>query len=81
MSKLTNIFLVTAAFAMLNESNNNTLRPEDIDVTPKDKPIPKGCKRYYFNENGLCSIGEHKIYFDCLTSKRAYKKYEKWKNE
>lgn len=56
----------------------NNLTPKDIDVTPKDTPIPKGCKRYYYNKEGLCTKNDSKIYFDALKPSNAYKKYQKW---
>ncbi len=69
-----------AAMAFMDglATNSNSLRPKDIDVTPKNKPIPNGCKRYYFNDNGLCNEGEHTIFFDCLKKETAYKKFSKY---
>jgi hypothetical protein len=58
--------------------NSNPLRPQDIDPRPPKKPIPKGCQRYFFNEDGPCPEPMAKIYFDAMTPKNARKKYEKW---
>ena len=68
--------LLDGGYGMNNGSNS--LRPEDIDTTPKKKPIPKGCKRYYYNKNGECNNGEHEIYFDAMKKETAMKKYNKW---
>jgi hypothetical protein len=45
----------------------NTMTPEDIDVTPKKKPIPKGCKE--FDIEGIKIIA--------LNEKSAMKKFNK----
>lgn len=45
----------------------NPIRPEDIDVTPKTKPIPKGCK--VFEIEGVSIIA--------LNEKSAMKKFNK----
>ena len=36
----------------MGEKRNN-IRPQDIDTTPKEKPIPKGCQR--FSAPACCS--------------------------
>lgn len=56
------------------------LSESDIDFTPKEPPTPKGCKRYYYNENGVCSKSESKIYFDAMKPSTARAKYERWKS-
>ena len=58
--------------------NKNDLKPEDINVNI-EKPIPKGCKRYYYNDEGICSKSQSKVYFDALKPSTARKKYLKWK--
>ncbi len=32
--------------------NSNGLTPDDIDTTPKEPIIPKGCAKYFFNKDG-----------------------------
>lgn len=51
------------------------LKPEDINITPKTKPTPKGCKRYYFNKDGGCNKEESTMYFDALNKNNALKKF------
>lgn len=57
---------------MFLAENKQDLRPEDIDVKPKEKPIPKGCKEYVFHE----SFGTLKII--AMNERSAMKKYNKW---
>ena len=52
--------------------NSNPLRPEDIDVSPKEPIIPKGCKKYVFKE----SFGTLEVI--AMNEKSAMKKYNKW---
>ena len=54
------------------ENNSNPLRPEDIDVTPKEPIIPKGCKKYVFKE----SFGTLEVI--AMNEKSAKKTYNKW---
>ena len=75
--------LYAAAVAMSGSKSivdKNNLKPSDIDVSPKDLPIPKGCKRYYFNKNGECNKPESEIYFDCLKPSKAHEKFKKYLN-
>lgn len=60
--------------------NKSSLRPEDIDVSKKEPPIPKGCHRHYFDKNGHCPKGEHLVYFDAIKPKSAYEKWLRWLN-
>jgi hypothetical protein len=55
------------------------LKPGDIDVSPKELPIPKGCCRYYFDKNGECEKGNHVVYFDAMKRKTAIEKWNRWK--
>jgi hypothetical protein len=43
------------------------LKPEDIDVTPKSKPMPKGCKVFLIEGIEIIALNE----------KSARKKYSK----
>lgn len=60
--------------------NSNSLCPEDIDTTPKEPPVPNGCKRHYFNKYGECPKGQHLVYFDAMKKKSAIIKWERWLN-
>ena len=56
----------------------NTLTRESVDVTPVEKPLLNGCKRYYYCKQGLSTKSESEVYFDALKPSRAFKKYQKW---
>ena len=71
-----NLGLLTALALMLGSAgsaqNSNDLRPEDIDVKPKEPVIPKGCKKYVFKK----SFGTLEVI--AMNEKSAMKKYDKW---
>ena len=50
-----------------SERGKNNLRPEDIDMTPPKKIIPKGCQVFNINGKEIVAINE----------KSAQKKYQK----
>jgi hypothetical protein len=54
------------------DNGKSNLTPEKIDVTPKNKPLPKGCKKYEFEYMGEL--------FSCisLNKKSALKKFNNW---
>ena len=56
----------------LDKNSKSDLRPEDIDVSPKKKIIPNGCKKYVFKE----SFGTLEVI--AMNEKSAMKKYNKW---
>ena len=56
---------------ILSMRGTNPLRPEDVDVRPKKKPIPKGCK--VFEIEGVSIVA--------LNEKSAVKKFNKLKNK
>lgn len=56
----------------LDRNSKSDLRPEDIDVKPKEPVIPKGCKKYVFKE----SFGTLEVI--AMNEKSAMKKYNKW---
>lgn len=62
----------------LGTNDSNTLIPDQIDTKPKETPIPKGCKRYYYNRQGLCHSSEKEVHFDALTPASANKKFNRW---
>ena len=75
MSKMKSILASSLIFAALLESDpfagskQNKTREEDIDFTPKEPPVPKGCKKYSFH-GGFETIAS--------SEKSALKKYNKW---
>lgn len=50
-----------------SERKRNKMRPEDIDMTPPKKIIPKGCKVFNINGKEIVAMNE----------KSAQKKYQK----
>jgi hypothetical protein len=47
-------------------------KDKDIDLRPKNPPIPKGCQKYVFKE----SFGTLEVI--AINEKSAMKKYNKW---
>jgi hypothetical protein len=53
---------------------------------PKEKPVPKGAKTYWFNEQGEFST-DHMLKTDCvfkcvaINDKSAIKKFKRWKTQ
>lgn len=64
----------------ISSENSNPLLPKDIDITPKEPPIPKGCERYYYNRDGICPKSQSLIYFDAMKPRTAREKWERWLN-
>lgn len=58
---------MSSQYDLPSKRGRNNLRPEDIDMTPPNKIIPKGCKVY--NINGVEIVA--------MNQKSAQKKYEK----
>ena len=65
----------TGMYLPFNEEKTSDINVKDIDVTPKVKPIPKGCKRYYFDQFGSCNKLHSTMHFDALTESKANIKY------
>lgn len=57
-------------FGMDGGSEKRNLRPEDINIKPKNLPPPKGCKEYSFHDGEFKTIA--------ISEKSAIKKYKKW---
>ena len=66
------------SFLIDDNKGKNKLSTKDINTTPKEKPVPKGCQRYYYNENGICCKSESKVYFDAMKPSKAREKFERW---
>jgi hypothetical protein len=81
LSKLLLPMLAMQAYVEPNDSRgDNSLKPEDIDVTPF-KVIPKGCKEYWFNKHGgFTTEGSVSVVYYCIASsdKAAKKKFKKF---
>ena len=73
-----------AAMASLFEQPTVRRRREPIHIEPKEKPIPRGCKEYWFSENGMHStqqMSKLETVFTCVASndKNAIRKFKSWK--
>lgn len=73
-----------AAFSMVSQPFDQI--PTTINIRSKEKPVPKGAKRYLFNTNGEFSTEtmlKSEVVFKCIaiSDERAIKKYNKWKTK
>ena len=81
MSAITNILLASAMMGG-GLAQPSSRRGEDIEPTKKEPPIPKGCKKYWFDEYGAYSAYDTgDIVFTCiaLSRERAVAKFNKFK--
>jgi hypothetical protein len=83
MSKMKSLALMLAVGMMVNESVVVPDDAKDIKATPKQPPIPKGCKEYFFNAQGEFSterMRKDECVFICVASndKNAKKKFNNW---
>lgn len=81
-SKMLMLALMAGAFG--GTANKSDLRSEDIDTTPKEPPIPKGCKRYYFYDDGtFIHTQSYQSVFNCIarTDKKAKEKFNKFNSQ
>lgn len=67
LSALAAIMAMSSQYDLPSERGRNNLRPEDIDMTPPKRIIPKGCQVYNINGVKIIAINE----------KSAIKKYKK----
>jgi len=67
LSALATIMAMANQYDLPSERGRNNLRPEDIDMTPPKRIIPKGCQVYNINGVEIIAINE----------KSAIKKYKK----
>jgi hypothetical protein len=72
--KMLAMLAILGALSQVNagyeSEGKNPTRPEDINGNPK-QVIPKGCKEYWFNENGDFSterMRHDEIVFKCIAS-------------
>lgn len=86
MSMKKNMALLAAMAIMFDPRSFGQGQPENkIDFSPANKPVPKGCKEYWFNKNGGFStekMRHDKIVFKChaLNDNSAKKKFKKWED-
>jgi hypothetical protein len=86
MSKMKNIATMYALAAMMGDNTmpHITINPKTgKEVPPIIPPIPKGCKQYFFNQDGEFStekMRKDECVFICIASndKTAKKKFNKW---
>jgi len=72
------MLMMLAASAALMVDHHEPLTEYRIVDKPREKPIPKGCKRYYFDAFGAMLLSKTKdcvFETDALTSKRARLKF------
>lgn len=67
LSALATIMAMASQYDLPSERGRNILHPEDIDMTPPKRIIPKGCQVYNINGVEIIAINE----------KSAIKKYKK----
>ncbi len=63
-------------------TTDKELYKKNIDVTPKEPVIPKGCKKYHFDEHGYIDdeSSQYTVFTAIASSeKAATKKFNKWK--
>ncbi len=91
MSRMKGLLAAMIPLALMSENgfgqldNNSKLSEADIDFDPKQPPIPKGCKEYFFNKNGGFSnryMRHDELVFKCVASndKSAIRKFHNWDN-
>lgn len=89
MSRMKSLALMYAMAAMTMDgigTDNGDTRPEKITGKLPEKPLPKGCKEYFFNINGGFSTEKMRrgeVVFKCvaLNDKNAKRKFQTWYNK
>jgi hypothetical protein len=76
---------MAALLSTINDTPTGTGKQKigDIDFSPKEPPIPKGCKEYFFTQNGGFStdkMRKDECVFKCvaMNDKSAKKKFQKY---
>ena len=67
ITALAAMMAMISQYDLPSERKRNNLRPEDIDMTPPKKIIPKGCQVFNINGKEIVAMNE----------KSAQKKYQK----
>ncbi len=88
MTKMKSMAAFLALAALSGQSFMASGRGEELETftpIPKEPPIPKGCKEYFFNKDGDFSnrhMRRDELVFKCVASndKVAKKKFQKWLN-
>jgi len=68
MKNISSLILAAAVMGGSNGYLGRDEQPDNIDTTPKQPPIPKGCKRYEFEG----------VSFIATSYKSAMRKYERF---
>lgn len=85
-SKIHEIALMVALMASSGENVFMSGNSEEATIyLPKEPPVPKGCKEYFFDKYGWYSTEKmlkSETVFKCvaLNNKSAKKKYQNWLN-
>jgi len=72
------LMVLTTMAAMFDQAMHNYDKPirrtklSDLDLKPKERPIPKGCQKYTYKE----PFGTLEVI--AMNEKSALKKYNKW---
>jgi hypothetical protein len=76
LRKAYSLMMMAAMFEGINgqgyDSGKSNITPEKIDVTPKQKPIPKGCSKYQFTHEG------EQFFCIAINQKSAERKFNNW---
>ncbi|UEG48666.1 hypothetical protein LK994_08455 [Ferruginibacter lapsinanis] len=79
------LLLAAMSMALMGENmkgNKTVNKLKDVvdDNISEEPPLHQGCSRFYFNKDGLCSKGQHTVYFDVLNDSNANEEFEFWLN-
>lgn len=89
-SMLTALSIMGDGLGMMPFKKKKRRKDKDIDLRSKEPPIPNGCKKYYFREDGtfmnndvLGQIDVKEIVYTCIASKdkSAIKKFKTYQND
>lgn len=78
MNKLFHLLAGLAIFDPQLNTGQQNIDVKKVDIGPVEKPIPKGCQRYYYDDYGRCPKEISVIHFDALSQERAFKKFKAW---
>ena len=64
-SILASMMAMASQYDMSSERGRNNLRPEDVDMTPPKKIIPKGCKVFIIEGKEIIAMNEKSAQKKC----------------
>ncbi len=83
-SKLFQLVMMGNVFgAGMSQESKLSVNVNNVNVTPKTPPLPKGCQYYHFNNNGGYENNRSQYtVFSCiaLNYNSARKKFNKWES-